>query len=79
MYEAWLQATNLYKSHSWTFGGSRYIYIIFVFEEKEKKKMKKGSKKQGLSFYISLKKSIKLLKQLFPKAIKYATFLVGTS
>lgn len=45
MYEAWLQATNLYKSHSWTFGGSRHIYIIFVFEEKEKKtNEKKGVK-----------------------------------
>lgn len=37
MYEVWFQVINLYKFYSWIFGGFRYIYIIFVYEEKEKK------------------------------------------
>lgn len=56
---------------------SRCIYIIFAIEEKGKKKGEGGIKNKFSRHFLI--KWIQLLKQLFPKAIKYATFLVGTS
>lgn len=56
---------------------SRCIYIIFAIEEKGEKKGGGGIKNKFSRHFLI--KWIQLLKQLFPKAIKYATFLVGTS